>query len=174
MKIYLIRHGEPDYGPVTNAGYTGFGRDLSPLTKQGVLQAQHCAEQPIFNEVQLILASPYTRALQTATEIIRRHNRPLQVELGLHEWYPDKSGWQIKSGHQAMAAYDEYTANHGQANETQTWDYETSADIRHRVQAVFDKYQHYQCVACVTHSEVMRQFGDWRRIGYCEVKMIQQ
>lgn len=37
MKIYLIRHGEPDYGPVTNAGYTGFGRDLSPLTKQGVL-----------------------------------------------------------------------------------------------------------------------------------------
>lgn len=174
MKIYLIRHGEPDYGPVTNAGYTGFGRDLSPLTKQGVLQAQHCAEQPIFNEVQLILASPYTRALQTATEIVRRHNRPLQVELGLHEWYPDKSGWQIKSGHQAMAAYDEYTTNHGQASDSQIWNYETSADIRHRVQAVFDKYQHYQCVACVTHSEVMRQFGDWRRIGYCEIKMIQQ
>jgi len=170
MKVYLIRHGEPDYGPVTEAGYTGFGRDFSQLTVRGIEQAQACAQNPIFDEVQVMVSSPYTWALQTASEIIRYHDLPLQVELQLHEWQPDKSGTQLKSARQAMLAYAEYSKKHGSKNATSTWDYETSTEIKQRVTAVLAKYADYDCIACVTHSEVMRQFGGWQKIGYCEIK----
>ena len=38
---------------------------------------------------QLIVSSPYTRALQTASIISRAVDIPLQVEMELHEWLPD-------------------------------------------------------------------------------------
>ena len=66
MKVYLIRHSEPTYQQVTTAGLTGFGRELGGLTDRGIMLAQQCAQQPLFAQVQLILSSPYTRALQTA------------------------------------------------------------------------------------------------------------
>src|SRR5699024_3213827 len=30
MQLILIRHGEPDYSPCDQRGFTGFGRDLAP------------------------------------------------------------------------------------------------------------------------------------------------
>ena len=92
MKVYLIRHSEPTYEQVTTAGLTGFGRELGSLTDRGIMLAQQCAQQPLFAQVQLILSSPYTRALQTALEIVRFNDIPLKVELGLHEWLPDDTG----------------------------------------------------------------------------------
>lgn len=92
MKIYLIRHGEPDYGQVTEAKYKGFGRDLSRLTSDGIQQAQAIANHAIFDESELLLVSPYTRTMQTALEITRFKEIPVCVELLLHEWLPDKTG----------------------------------------------------------------------------------
>ena len=34
MQLILIRHGEPDYSPCDQRGFSGFGRDLAPLAKK--------------------------------------------------------------------------------------------------------------------------------------------
>ena len=71
MQIILIRHGKPDYTPVDTRGFIGHGRSLAPLTPEGIAQAEKVAQQPVLQGIQLIAASPLTRALQTAAVISR-------------------------------------------------------------------------------------------------------
>ncbi|KRL12420.1 histidine phosphatase family protein [Schleiferilactobacillus perolens] len=173
MKVYLIRHSEPDYSQVRAAGYAGFGVDLAGLTPHDVQISQECAKNAIFREVQVLVSSPYTRALQTAAEIVRRNNIPLHVELGLHEWRPDKTGICQHTRADADAAFKEYHDHHGLHASDDHWDYETSTEVKDRMSAALAKYSRYDCIACVTHGEAMRQFGDWQRIDYCAIKEIE-
>ena len=69
MKIVFIRHGEPDKAEVDKRGFIGQGRDLAPLTELGIRQAEEVSANPLLNGGQVIVASPYTRALQTAAII---------------------------------------------------------------------------------------------------------
>lgn len=83
MEMILIRHGEPDYSPCEKRGFIGQGHDLAPLTPEGVSQARAVAESPLLEGAQLLLSSPYTRAMQTASEISRVTGLAIQVELDL-------------------------------------------------------------------------------------------
>ena len=173
MKVYLIRHSEPTYQQVTTAGLTGFGRELGGLTDRGIMLAQQCAQQPLFAQVQLILSSPYTRALQTALEIVRFNDIPLKVELGLHEWLPDNTGIRTDTDEQAATAYKLYRQHAGKRTIASPLPYETAAEMKTRVLATLNKYAtSYDCIACVTHGEVMRQFGDQKDVDYCGVRVI--
>ena len=87
----FIRHGEPRYDEVIARGYKNQGYDLGKLTDRGVSQAEAVAKESILTGAQLIIASPYTRALQTAAIISRITQIPLVVENDLHEWMPDTS-----------------------------------------------------------------------------------
>ena len=69
MKIVFIRHGEPDFSEVDSRGFIGQGRDFAPLTKNGINQAEKVSKNPLLNNAQIIISSPYTRALQTAAII---------------------------------------------------------------------------------------------------------
>ena len=89
MDLLLVRHGEPDYSDVDKRGYAGHGRDLAKLTEKGVQQAEQAAGDKRLPGADLILSSPYTRALQTASVISRVTGIPLTVETDLHEWMPD-------------------------------------------------------------------------------------
>ena len=91
MDLLLVRHGEPDYSDIDERGYIGHGRDLAKLTEKGVRQAERAAEDTRLQGAELILSSPYTRALQTASIISRITQIPLTVETDLHEWMPDLS-----------------------------------------------------------------------------------
>ena len=53
MKIYLIRHSEPDFSQVDAVGYTGLARDLTRLTPNGIKIADKAAQNPAFNEIQM-------------------------------------------------------------------------------------------------------------------------
>ncbi|ALO03106.1 phosphoglycerate mutase family protein [Lactiplantibacillus paraplantarum] len=173
MQVYLIRHSEPTYQQVTSAGLTGFGRELGGLTDRGIILAQQCAQQPLFAQVQLILSSPYTRALQTALEIVRFNDVPLKVELGLHEWLPDQTGTRTDTDEQAGQAYKLYRQHMGERTAASPLPYESAAEIKAQVLATFSKYAaSYDCIACVTHGEVMRQFGDHNDVDYCGVRVI--
>ena len=66
MKIFFVRHGHPDYTEPKALGYPGFGNDLAPLDALGRSQAEQTARDPRLKQGQLIVASPFTRALQTA------------------------------------------------------------------------------------------------------------
>ena len=89
MKLLFVRHGHPDYSEPKALGYPGFGNDLAPLDVLGRTQAEQAAQDPRLRQGQLIVASPFTRALQTAAILSRRLDLDLRVEVGLHEWLPD-------------------------------------------------------------------------------------
>lgn len=69
MKIIFIRHGEPDKTLVDYRGFIGQGRDMAPLTSTGITQAEEASLNPLLKNCQIIISSPYTRALQTAAVI---------------------------------------------------------------------------------------------------------
>jgi len=63
MKIVFIRHGEPDKTLVDERGFIGQGRDMAPLSELGVKQAEEAARSSLLKGGQIIVSSPYTRAL---------------------------------------------------------------------------------------------------------------
>lgn len=91
VTYYLIRHGEADYSELMEHHFFGFGRDLAPLSEKGIIQAEETAKDERLKTAELIISSPYTRALQTAQIISRNTGIEVKVELDLHEWIPDKS-----------------------------------------------------------------------------------
>ena len=64
MKIYFVRHGQTAW----NAENKVCGVTDLPLTEEGVRQAQKAAQHLKDKDIDLILSSPMTRALQTARE----------------------------------------------------------------------------------------------------------
>jgi broad specificity phosphatase PhoE len=80
-KLVLIRHGEPDYSYVTERGFKGHGRDLGQLTASGIEQAKLAAKDSRLDGAELIVASPYTRALQTAAIISKERNLDISISL---------------------------------------------------------------------------------------------
>lgn len=83
--FYLIRHGEPNYEAVSEIGFYGFGRSFAPLSSRGIMQAEATAEDSRLLDADIIVSSPYTRALQTAAIISRKVNKPIIIEPELHE-----------------------------------------------------------------------------------------
>ena len=173
MKIFLIRHGEPDYTDVVEKHYVGYGRDLGGLTPAGIKMAQQCALQPELQQAQLILSSPFTRAMATTLEIARQVAAPVKVELGLHEWQPDRTGTLIENNNQVLKSYTQYRRTPHSRPTDFPYPYETADEVQARVKAVFAKYADcYDCIACVTHGEVMHQFVNQDKFDYCEIQTI--
>ena len=96
MKIVFIRHGEPDKAEVEKRGFIGQGRDLAPLTEEGIRQAEEVSLNSILEGCQLIVSSPYTRALQTAAILSKNTGLNIKVEGDVHEFILDKT-FQVKS-----------------------------------------------------------------------------
>ena len=173
MKVYLIRHSEPSYDQVAAAGLRGYGRELRPLTDRGIQIARERAKDPLFQEVQLMIASPYTRALQTALEFVRYHDIPLKVELGLREWQPDNTGARIDNDELAEAAYQAFLKHPHERPADCPYHYDTIEDMQNRFMAVLKRYANqYDCIACVSHGTIISQMGPWSGLDYCDVQQL--
>lgn len=83
--FYLIRHGKTDYTQRNTKIYQGFGANLAKLSELGERQILQSARDPRLLGADLILSSPYTRALQTAAILSRALDAPITVETDLHE-----------------------------------------------------------------------------------------
>ncbi len=88
-KFILVRHGEPTYQEVLELGFKGHGLALAPLTECGIQKIKDISESKVFYHSDLLISSPYTRAMQTASIIGHKHNLDVNVEILLHEWLPD-------------------------------------------------------------------------------------
>ncbi|MBD5488569.1 MAG: histidine phosphatase family protein, partial [Lachnospiraceae bacterium] len=69
--FYLVRHGKASYDYMLENGFWGFGRDFAPLSEKGKQQTEITAKDIRLKNAELIVSSPYTRALQTAQIISR-------------------------------------------------------------------------------------------------------
>ncbi|MEP4198352.1 MAG: histidine phosphatase family protein [Aliishimia sp.] len=83
MAIYFIRHGQSEF----NAAFKGDGDPLifdAPLTKLGFEQAAELRESIAELEIARVIASPLTRAIQTARTVFDGI-APIEIRSGHHE-----------------------------------------------------------------------------------------
>ncbi len=166
-KLVLIRHGEPDYSYVTERGFKGHGRDLGQLTAAGIEQAKIAAKDSRLDGAELIVASPYTRALQTAAIISKERNLDISIELSLHEWLPDLT-FNYDSDEIVMQAARECSACKG-AYEADEKNWEKLSTVAERAFNSMKKYLDYNKIIVVTHGVLMRQFQFHKHIPYCGI-----
>ena len=81
MNIYVIRHGQTDY----NVKRIFQGQTDIPLNETGKQQAQEMAEKFKNLKIDNILASPLSRAYQTANYISKVTGISVEIEEGLKE-----------------------------------------------------------------------------------------
>ena len=87
--FYLIRHGKPDYTYGDTHGFIGQGHDLAPLCIDKISDVIETSKDERLKKAQIIVASPYTRALQTASIISKETGIDIVVEPDIREWQPD-------------------------------------------------------------------------------------
>ncbi len=153
--FYLIRHGEPNYDAVSKIGFFGFGRSFAPLSDKGIKQAEATAEDRRLLDADIIISSPYTRALQTAAIISRKVNKPIIIEPELHEWIADKTNT-LSSNSEAVKLSNEFNVYKGVYPENVEMKWETLASVRERMKRVADKYSDYNKVIMVGHGMAFR------------------
>ena len=153
--FYLIRHGEPDYEAVSKLGFYGFGRSFAPLSECGLKQAEETAKDIRLLDADLIICSPYTRALQTAAIISREIDKEIVVEPELHEWIVDRTN-SITSSEEVEMLGKEFQECKGVYPDGQEMRWETVSSLKKRIKRVADKYADYDKVIVVGHGMAFR------------------
>ncbi len=153
--FYLVRHGKTDYSLQNTKIYQGYGVNLSPLSKEGIEQIDITSKDPRLKNADLIISSPYTRALQTAAILSKNLGVDITVETDLHEWIANKN-YVYESDEAAINAYREYTENGGEYPKDSNSDWETVFDIRARVLPVLQKYKHLDKVIVACHGTLIQ------------------
>ncbi len=168
MHLVMIRHGEPDYSFPEAKGFRGAGRELAPLTKAGIAQAEKVARDPRLEGSQLIISSPFPRALQTAAIISRVSGLKIDVAFDLHEWLIDTTH-QNKDWSDTLAAIREVSAFHGVRNENAKLNWEGYDQVAKRAYAALLPYLQYDKVIVACHAYIIKQFYNPGRINYCDI-----
>lgn len=169
--FYLIRHAEPRYDEVIERGIYGMAYNFGKLTDNGILQAHARSKDDTLVGSQIILASPYTRALQTAAIIASHLGLEVIVEHDLHEWMPDLNPNLDVDGE---AAFEQYMALKGQKDLNHSMNFETYDAIKKRMELVLLKYTQYESVIVVSHGiaiSTLTHFDDV--IEHCGVRKIE-
>ena len=170
MKAILIRHGEPNYENVSKWGEIGLGFEFGELTELGEKQAFDRAKDERLKDADLIVSSPYTRALQTAAIISKETGIDLKVEVELHEWFPDL---EFIYDYGVFDASSEYFSFGGIRPKDSKFRYEEYETIKKRVRKVLEKYKKYNKVIFVCHGIVMHSQTDFEdKIEHCGVREV--
>jgi broad specificity phosphatase PhoE len=154
--VYLVRHGETDWALVNERRLIAAANDFAPLTPEGTRQILAVAETLRGLNVGLVLASPMTRALQSAALLSRALDVPLRVEFDLHEWVPDLT-YTWDSAERVDALYAELLRAGGEwpaDGPRPVW--EPLSAVRRRAQRVLARYDDEEAtIAVATHAVVI-------------------
>ena len=148
--FYFVRHGEPDCSEVNTKIYKDFGTNMCPLTEKGRNQIKESAKDVRLSCADLIITSPYTRALQTAAILSKELDVDIIVETDLHEWLANKNYIHV-SDEIADANYDDFHNNNGCYPPDTEKDWESSEMMKNRALAVLEKYKNYEKVIVTCH-----------------------
>ncbi len=164
----LMRHGQPDFSGLEKWNARGWPADLAPLAATGEEQVARQLDRIAGFDPQIVLASPVTRALQTALLVLQRVRVACKVEFDLHDWVPDLALQRI-SLEDLQKRQSEFDRLHGEwpAGETRPW--ETNSAMRARVIGVLNRYLGYQRVLVVYHREPIRVLVGPVDVGMADV-----
>lgn len=166
--FYLIRHGEPVYDQMLEKGFWGFGRDFAPLSEEGKRQAEKTAKDIRLKEAEMIVSSPYTRALQTAQIISRETGLSVEVDVDLHEWIPDQEN-RYKTSEESFAFAREFASHNGEYPPGERLRWETRSQMRQRVRRVVERYAGCQKVILVAHGMLFSCLTQADKMDYAEI-----
>lgn len=153
--FFFIRHGNTDYSNRNTKIYQGFGMHLSPLSEEGVIQIKECAKDKRLTGADIILTSPYTRALQTASILSKELYVDVVVETDLHEWLANKN-YVYENDAIAERYYMEYEDHHGVYPPGEDCIWESSELVRARVLTVLNRYRNYNKVIVACHGMMIQ------------------
>lgn len=176
MTIYLMRHGEPTYRDTTALGLPGMGAELGQLRPEGIRQAEEAAKDPRIQDADLIVASPYPRALQTAAIVSRRIDRPIEVAVGIFEWLP-RIDYSAPTHTEIREAWEEYKRNGGVHRPEDRYPlWETHEMLRARALDAIRPYLERKDIGkllIVCHGGIMRALmkqPSLPKIHFCEIR----
>lgn len=166
--FYLIRHGEPDWGINEKYKLKGHGRDLVPLTRKGIEQVYLASRDERLKKAQIIVSSPYTRALQTAAILSKELQLEITVEFDLREWQPDLT-FNYDSQERLKEIAEDYEKHNGiyPPGETKVW--ESVSLMKERIDRVIEKYLNYDYVIMTGHGMAFRALVPLGDIAYAEI-----
>lgn len=168
-KFYLIRHGSVDYDKVTEKGFIGHGIDLAPLSEKGVMQITQSAGDDRLKNCNILISSPYTRTMQSASILSLTLNLPINVEVNLHEWLPDNT-YSYRNFDEMVKNWEEFNDMQGIKPINKEVKWEDRDSIRQRAKAVLKRYDDNDAVLVVCHYEVILSLTDSDKyINYGEI-----
>ena len=153
--FYFVRHGKTDYSEHNQKIYQGYGVNLASLGEKGKKQIKQTAKDERLQDADLIISSPYTRALQSAAILSRKLNVKLEVETDLHEWLANKN-YMYEEDSKAELACAEYFSLNGDYPPGQDRNWESRQLMAERVRKVLEKYSQYDKVIVVGHSMMIQ------------------
>ena len=174
MKIYLIRHGEST-GDIEDR----FGGDYDDhLTEKGKQQAQELANKLKDRGIEIIYTSPKFRARETAEEVAKQLNVPIEEVENLRE----RNNYGILSGMTKNEAKEKHPIDFEKISKDKTYhdvtDSESYDQIKERVLKVFKNIlqSDHNTIAIISHGGVIstyvREFlseGKNIKLGDCSI-----
>lgn len=169
-RFYLVRHAEPMYEMIAERNLGKAQRDFVPLTSTGISQAEMVASDSRIQNVELIVSSPYTRSLQTASIISRSLDVPIQVEFDLYEWTPDLNG-EFHTYEELIQITNDFLACKGAYPDGEYRIWETKDSVVNRTESVLERYRRHQEVIVVCHGMVISCLTDTHHenVPYCGI-----
>ena len=177
MKIYLIRHGEST-GDIEDR----FGGDYDDhLTKKGKAQAGELAKQLQDQKIEIIFVSPRIRARETAEEIKKVLNVPIEVVEDLRE----RNNYGVLTGLTKIEAKEKYPVDFEKISKDKTYHTvsgsESYEDIKKRAITVFNKIllKNNKIIAIISHGGIISTYvrevlarGKNIKLGDCAILQI--
>lgn len=159
-KFVLVRHGEPTYEELMALGYNKDKYSWGPLTKKGVADVLKTAENEIFENSDILISSPYTRAMQTASIIGAKHNLMINPEILLHEWLPGTFDTPSNFISTVHLAHKEWLMKKENPDFVYSDGFESFESVQNRVLKVLEKYTDYDKVIVVAHGILISMLFD--------------
>lgn len=153
--FYFVRHGKADYSKRNTKIYQGFGVNLSKLSEEGISQIKETAKDDRLKDADIIICSPYTRAVQTAAILSKELDIDIAIETDLYEWLANKN-FICEDDKTAEKAYEEYENNHGEYPDRKDMVWESALSIKERVLGVLNKYSSYKKVVIACHGMMIQ------------------
>ena len=168
QKIVFMRHGQQDYSEVLNRKYMGHGIDLAPLTEEGIKMVENVSFDKRFDNAEIIVSSPLTRAMHTSAIISKNMQLDIKVEIDLQEWISDLS-FKYSSEEEILRAEKLCTQYKGVCPDDCEINFENFENVFNRAKTALLRYRNYKKIIVVSHSVVIRRFVSYPNIPRCGI-----
>jgi broad specificity phosphatase PhoE len=161
-QFYLIRHGKADYTYAKATGYLAVFSNLAPLDKDYIYAVDETAKDPRLQDAEIIIASPYTRALQTASIISKKTGIDIIIEPDLMEWQED-----LSYTYNSFARQDELIEEYIRGDYSHC---ESKPHLRNRILSVLERYKNHKKVIVVFHCmAILSIINELREVANAEI-----